>query len=52
MALQENNVLTNEHFVKEVLDKALVKLSKRSTHHKEEPRKPVSLERHVIDLQA
>lgn len=51
-ALEENNVHAAEHFVKEVRDKALLTLSKRSTLHKEETRKHVSLERHLIDLQA
>lgn len=51
-ALEENNVHAAEHFVKEVRDKALVTLSKRSAHPKEEPHKPVSLERHLIDIQA
>jgi hypothetical protein len=51
-ALEENNVHAAEHFIKEVRDKALVTLSKRSTHPKEEPHKPGSLERHLIDLQA
>ena len=51
-ALEENNVHAAEHFVKEVRDKALLTLSKHSTHPKEEPHKPVSLEHHLIDLHA
>jgi hypothetical protein len=51
-ALEENNVHAAEHFVKEVRGKALVTLSKRSTHQKDEAHKPIGLEHHLIDLQA
>jgi len=51
-ALEDNNVHAAEHFVKELRDKTLVSLFRKSGSEKPASKKPLILEGHLVDLQA
>lgn len=51
-ALEENNVHAAEHFVQELRGKTLMSLFKRPTFEMRDTKKPISLDRNHVDLQA
>jgi len=51
-ALEENNVHAAEHFVKELRDKTLVSLFRKSGSEKPQAKRSLIHEGHLVDLQA